>query len=293
MQKQNYVVLFADIVNSMGLYDQLGDEGAKSLILELQQQQAAVIAAANGTVQEFIGDEVMARFDQCEYAAIAASRLHELSLEISDRNNIKVAQRIGFHYGPAIVDADRMFGDTVNVASRVAAIAKSAQTIATEAAVEQLSPARRATVRHYDITKIKGKYGLLDIYELNWQASGQTTLMRTRDESSSGKLTIEFEDTKVVLDTRSETLHIGRAVTNNLIVHGKSVSREHVSIEVMRNRFVVADNSTNGTYVYFPNGEDIYLRREQIPIWGQGRIALGAPHDVGDHHVLNFKHLRR
>lgn len=292
MQKLNYVVFFADIANSMHLYNQLGDEGAKSLIVELQQQQSAVIAAANGTVQEFIGDEVMARFTRCEDAATAAASLHELAVEVSNTCDVKIEMRIGFHYGPAIVDGNRMFGDTVNIASRVSAIAKSTQTIATEAAVEQLSPSLQATTRHYDITKIKGKYGLIDIYELNWQASGQTTMILTREEASSGKMTIQFENVYAELDLQSETYRIGRAPENDLVVHGKSVSREHISIEVVRSRFVVADNSTNGTYVYLSNGEDIYLRREQIPIWGQGMIALGAPHDEGEHHVLNFEHKR-
>lgn len=291
MPERNYVILFADIAGSMHLYTHLGDEAAKTLILQLQEQQTIVIEAASGKVQEFIGDEVMARFSDCEAAVTASNRLHELATRFSNNTEVEIEMRIGLHYGPAIVEAGRMFGDTVNIASRVAAISRSAQTITTQALLEQLPPAYKASARHYDVTTIKGKYGLLDIYELNWQSSGQTTMMLTRDnETARGTMSLSFGDTVKILDLQTEKYCIGRAPGNDLIVHGNSVSRQHISIEVARGRFVVCDNSTNGTYVYLSNGEVIYLRREQLPIWGQGMIALGAPVDEGKDHLLNYQH---
>ncbi len=291
MPERNYVILFADIAGSMHLYNQLGDEAAKTLILQLQQQQSTVIEAASGNVQEFIGDEVMARFTDCEAAVAASNALHELATRFSNNAEAEIEMRIGLHYGPAIIEAGRMFGDTVNIASRVAAIARGAQTITTQALLEQLPPYYKSSARHYDVTTIKGKYGLLDIYELTWESSGQTTMMLTRDDRTGrGKLILSFGATVNTLDLRTENYCIGRADSNDLIVHGNSVSRQHISIEVARGRFVVCDNSTNGTYVYLSNSEVIYLRRERLPVWGQGKIALGAPLDDGKDHILDYRH---
>lgn len=291
MPEQNYAVLFADIAGSMDLYNQLGDEDAKNLILKLQQQQADVIEATGGTVQEFIGDEIMARFTNCDDAIAASTRLHELTSDFSHTSSIDIHMRVGLHYGPAIVESNRMFGDTVNIGARVAAIARSGQTITTEALITQLSPVQQASARYYDATRIKGKYGLLDIYELTWQTSGQTTLMLSPDvNADSDTMTLTFANVQTRLDLSTQNFSIGRAATNDLIVHGSSVSRQHVSIEVTRGRFVVCDNSTNGTYVYLSNGEVIYLRRERLPVWGEGMIALGATMDKGKDHLLNYEH---
>lgn len=282
---RNYAVLFADIAGSMDLYRQFGDEDAKTMIVKLQRQQSGVIEANGGTVQEFIGDEIMARFTSCEDAFAASTGLHELA------GDFDIHMRVGLHYGPAIVESSRMFGDTVNIAARVAAIARSGQTITTEALVTRLSPVQQASARHYDVTRIKGKYGLLDIYELTWQTSGQTTMMLSPEvKANSDLMTLTFYDTKTSLDLDTEKFSIGRANTNDLVIHANSVSRQHVTIEVARGRFVVCDDSTNGTYVYLSNGEVIYLRREKLPVWGAGMIALGAPMDEGTDHLLNYEH---
>lgn len=288
---QNYAVLFADIAGSMNLYNRLGDEDAKTLIVKLQQQQSDVIVACGGTVQEFIGDEIMARFTNCENAVAASIRLHQLAEEYSGASAVNIQMRVGLHYGPAIVESGRMFGDTVNIAARVAAIARSGQTITSEALVSQLPPAQQASARHYDVTKIKGKYGLLDIFELMWNTSGQTTMMLAPDVKTAGhSLTLTFCGVSTRLALTTEKFGIGRANANDLVVHANSVSRQHITIEVTRGRFVVCDDSTNGTYVYLSNGEVIYLRREQLPVWGAGKIALGAPIDEGQDHLLGYVH---
>jgi predicted component of type VI protein secretion system len=51
-------------------------------------------------------------------------------------------------------------------------------------------------------------------------------------------------------------------------------SREHARIECRRGKFILTDMSTNGTYVQTPEGPS-YLRREDLVLSGEGRIALG------------------
>jgi predicted component of type VI protein secretion system len=52
-----------------------------------------------------------------------------------------------------------------------------------------------------------------------------------------------------------------------------SVSRKHATVEFGRDRLVLLDTSTNGTYVETQDGETVFLRREAFPLWGRGRIA--------------------
>jgi predicted component of type VI protein secretion system len=59
-----------------------------------------------------------------------------------------------------------------------------------------------------------------------------------------------------------------------MVVNDTMASREHARIECRRGKFFVADQSTNGTYVETENGV-AYLRREEMQMSGEGRIALG------------------
>ncbi|MEM7504962.1 MAG: FHA domain-containing protein, partial [Pseudomonadota bacterium] len=51
-------------------------------------------------------------------------------------------------------------------------------------------------------------------------------------------------------------------------------SREHARVECRRGKFILTDQSTNGTYVQTEEGP-AYLRREELQIGGSGKIALG------------------
>ena len=46
-------------------------------------------------------------------------------------------------------------------------------------------------------------------------------------------------------------------------------------IEVSRNKFVLVDQSTNGTFVQTTSGEESFVRRDSMQIKGEGMIGLG------------------
>ena len=72
--------------------------------------------------------------------------------------------RVGFHFGPAIMEGGDVFGDAVNVAARMAAQAKGGQIITTQSTLDLLSPARRAGSRFVDRAPLKGKKKKNEIY---------------------------------------------------------------------------------------------------------------------------------
>ena len=47
--------------------------------------------------------------------------------------------------------------------------------------------------------------------------------------------------------------------------------------ELAPGKFVLVDQGTNGTYVSSGSGEEVYLRREEMVLRGQGSISLGKP----------------
>lgn len=76
---------------------------------------------------------------------------------------------------------------------------------------------------------------------------------------------------------------MGRGSGCALIVEAGLVSRVHAKIEYRRGKFVLIDQSTNGTFVRSEDNREVYLRREEMPLLGRGHISLGhvaAPADL-------------
>ena len=58
-------------------------------------------------------------------------------------------------------------------------------------------------------------------------------------------------------------------------MYGNLISRVHARIDFRKNRFVLIDESTNGTYVQPDGGEEVYVRRDSTELAGSGVIGMG------------------
>ena len=69
--------------------------------------------------------------------------------------------------------------------------------------------------------------------------------------------------------------------SSDVVVGGRKASRRHARIERRRDKFVLADHSSNGTWVQFAGeAEVVVLRREELILRAGGFIGLG--HNPGD-----------
>jgi class 3 adenylate cyclase len=289
---ENHTIVFADVAGSTRLYETIGDVAAKALIVDLQSDLADAVARQGGIVQEIVGDEVLVRFGDVNTAVSCTFALQEVTDSFSSRRGMAMAVRIGMHCGPVIVEEDRIFGDAVNTAARMAAIARGGQIIASEDVVKQLESPFNTVARRFDRVKVKGKSEPIVIYDLLWQPAQVTEI----HSAALADGTVAAEGLKLCyrgdcrrLQPAHGTFAIGRSNDNDLVVPSGSVSRRHATVEFGRDRFVLLDMSTNGTYVQTQDGEAVYLRRESFPLWGQGRIALGAPVQDGQTHIVDFE----
>jgi len=73
-----------------------------------------------------------------------------------------------------------------------------------------------------------------------------------------------------------------------LTLIGNLVSRLHARVEAGKNRFMLVDQSTNGTFVQSQNGDDAFVRRDAIPLKGQGVIGLGRVPEPQSYHTVEF-----
>jgi class 3 adenylate cyclase len=132
--------LFTDLKGSTELYERVGDLAAFDLVRAHFRVLNEIVAAEAGAVVKTIGDAVMATFPTPDRAISAALRMREAMRRLNDGPNAEdLLLKIGIHEGPclAVVLNDRQdyFGQTVNIAARVQALADSVSILATQAVV--------------------------------------------------------------------------------------------------------------------------------------------------------------
>ena len=287
----NLAFVFADISGSSRLYDTLGDAAARELASQCLGLMTEQITQFNGTVIKTIGDEIMCTFESAEDAIESAMGMQEAVTEdLPDMNpNMPptMAIAIGLHFGSAILEGGDVFGDAVNVAARMAGLAKGGQIITTQQTVEELPPSLSAKTRHLDSVAVKGKGDLIDIFEVTWQADGgRVATSVIKKEIKFASLELVYHDKVIRLDISSGAVILGRGKKADMVVNDKMASREHARIECRRDKFVLTDQSTNGTYVETADGP-AYLRREETTLTGEGKISFGRELDEAEE-VVRF-----
>lgn len=273
-------IVFADISGSTRLYESLGDAIARELVSQCLGVMTEYIEKNGGTVIKTIGDEIMCTFPSAEQAVEASMGMQEGVTEdlpeLNPNTPSTLTIRVGLHFGPAILEGGDVFGDAVNVAARMAGLAKGGQIITTQDTAEALSPALRSSTRHLDRIPVKGKSEDIDIFEVIWQ-SEDVTRMATgllKSEVKNVQLVLQYDGKEMKLDQNMDPFILGRGKKADMVVNDTMASREHARIECRRGKFILTDMSTNGTYVQTPEGPS-YLRREDIVLTGEGKIALG------------------
>ena len=247
-----------------------------------------------GTVIKTMGDEVMATFPSADEALNAASDMQQ---QISVHTRLKVdghtvAIRVGCHFGPVVLENRDVFGGAVHTANRMTSQAKAGQIITTAATVERLSPRWRALVRQIDVAMIKGQGSAVIVYEVLWQTEDVTNMVHAVAMRSRGartlRLRLSFQGREIYLDEQRRNVAIGRAEDNDLVVKGDLISRIHARIEIDRNKVVLIDQSTNGTFVQGKDGEESFVRRDSVQIKGEGMIGLGQLPDGDSPQTIRF-----
>ena len=290
------VVMFADVAGSTAMYENMGDDLARERISRALNALISISQRHQGKLVKTIGDEILVYFTSTDDAVFAA-RAIQIAME-DDRSpeTVGVSIRIGMQYGSTILENDDIFGDTVNVAARITSMAKARQILLTqEIAFMVKSPELSNNMRPYDRLRIKGKNEQLDVYLYAWEEESDMTNMATassftnpsRNEQLSN-LTLNYtgKDYSIPVDTTSYLM--GRGKDCELIVKGDLISRYHSRIEHRRGKYIITDQSTNGTFIRTIEGQSIFLRREEFTLFGSGYISLGKKVDPTDPNIIKF-----
>ncbi len=136
-ERKVVTVLFADLIGSTTITERLDPEQMRAIMTRFFEAMTQVIGRFEGTVEKFIGDEVMAVFglptaheDDPERAVRASlamrTRLQDLNAELEASRGITLQMRIGINTGEVVANPQAatkgefmVTGDAVNVAARL------------------------------------------------------------------------------------------------------------------------------------------------------------------------------
>jgi adenylate cyclase len=287
-------IVFADVVGSTQLYEKFGDTKASETVAICLDIMKDATFQFNGTVIKTIGDEVMSTFETVDEAMGASVMMQtRISAEGRKKDGIPVSIRIGCHYGPVVQEQNDIFGAAVHTANRMTSQAKSSQIVISGFTVEQMSTELSSQARQIDVATVRGRLDEVALFELVWQPDEATSMLPTiawEDKlRKASKLLINFKDSTVEVSDRKKSINLGRADDNDVVVKGNLISRIHAKIEMRRGRFVITDQSTNGTFVQDIQGHEEFVRRDSTELGAEGTIGLGQTEEPGSSLAIYFK----
>jgi adenylate cyclase len=153
-------VAFIDLAGFSAIADVYGDLAAIE-VLEIFENMVREALSGFGPPIKWIGDEAMLSFAGPEAAIQALGKL----LPSCRKEPRLPLTRAGLNHGPVIRRGSDLFGSTVNIASRIAALASPGQLLATQPVAEAAS-ARGIMVRSLGEVALRSVAGEVPLYEI-------------------------------------------------------------------------------------------------------------------------------
>jgi adenylate cyclase len=291
-------VLFADVCDSTALYESLGDAPALALVNTLFEKLGSITATHEGIVIKTLGDAVISQFRDADKAFRAACDMQTVAAALSPRSQAKFAIKIAFNYGPVVLKDDDVFGDTVNVCSRLNTLGSPEQVLTTQPTVDALSPGLRVRCRQLYPLKVKGKAEQIMVFDVLWRLDPDIT---ERDlparppaaRNAVAVLKISYGGESYTVGPAQEVL-VGRDKGNDVIIESTRASRVHARIFGRDGNFVIADQSSNGTFLLIDgNSREMLLRREEAVMGERGWVGFGKSAEGHGTHVLRYRMEKR
>ena len=271
-------VLFVDVSGSTGYFERHGEVAGRAMLARCFGIVVPEIERHGGRVIKALGDGLLVVFDRASDLVAAVRALH---CAIRDANGtLPAAERVAVHcggdFGAVARDAGGdVFGDVVNVAARLQALAGRDQTFVTKDLAAMLTPDEREQLRHLGSFPVHGREREVETHEILWRAGPATVAIRRDLMTFHSSLRVEFQGKVLELPADRNRLTIGRDPDNDVVVGDTAVSHHHAEIVRRKGLFYLVDRSTNGTIMQSGREAERHIQHSEHPLEGQGRLLLG------------------
>ena len=177
--RQLAAIMFTDIVGYTAL---MGNDEQKAFELLRKNRgiHKPIIDEFGGKFIKELGDGVMASFPSVSNAVYAAIKIQQLC---SDANVYKL--RIGIHQGEVIFEDEDVFGDVVNIAARIQALAAPESIFVSESVQRDLTNKNDIRSEFFKIENLKNVKEPVKVYRILSASSISSSNQTTAIEKSS------------------------------------------------------------------------------------------------------------
>lgn len=166
--EKKITIMFTDIKASTQYWSSKGNINGRVMVDFHNRLIYSITKEFQGKVVKTIGDAFMVMFKNPENAVKAAVTIQQ-KLHQERKKDKKIPKIcIGIHSGRAIVEKGDVYGDMVNVASRIEHRARAGEILVSYKTVKQMSQHQYCLERKDRFTP-KGKKKPLTVYKCNWK----------------------------------------------------------------------------------------------------------------------------
>ncbi|MBA2724722.1 MAG: AAA family ATPase [Actinobacteria bacterium] len=178
MSEELATVLFTDVEGSTDFRTRRGDDAAHHRLQGLHNVITQEIEHHGGRVIKALGDGVLAIF-RSPRSAVTSAMSVQREVGILNRSYPEDALqiRIGLNTGEVRVEGDDVFGESVNAAARIAALARGGQTLISSVMKDLLGTVPAMTLADTGLHSLKGFTEKWQLYQVEGEESSQLTFL--------------------------------------------------------------------------------------------------------------------
>lgn len=272
MPDQNQLcVLVATTRADDNLAAHLGRKEADHIAERCMNRVERALAAFNGKLLSQEGYTVVAGFERCDAAILAANEMLNRIRSLPTISGLRQPIRIGIHCATntsVSAQEGNLYG-----ARQLAHSAEAEQALASAPTIETLTPSARHVVAERALSS-----PVLD--DLPWPVfviAERVNKSFTLPPASilSQRLRLQHRGRTLFVEESRPVLLLGRELANDFTIENRRASRQHARIERRREGFVLVDVSTNGCHILIDGEGERRVHQRELLLYGSGSIACG------------------
>jgi len=291
------IVMFTDVSGSAALFEHLGDTEAMHAVDRCLKRMNRSIDGYSGRTVQVVGDELLAVYKTAEDACHSAIDMQQRIADLPPISGLKLTIRIGLHAGLVTEDGNKLSGEVVTNAARIAGIARRDQILCSSSLIAELPEDSAISPRLMpDPGTVPENGADLSLFRIHWTTHemggySPSTFGPSSSPLLAERLCLRYHGKAFLVDSKSPVLTLGRDHGNELIIDNRKASRQHARIERRQGGYFLVDTSTNGCYVSIKGRQETMVRHQEFLLEGTGRICFGGSGSSANTDGADFEHL--
>lgn len=162
------IILFTDVEAHSAMIQALGDVRGRDVLREHERVTRAALREFGGNEMKSMGDGFMASFTSAQQALRCAISLQQTFHAARPVHGHLLRIRVGLNAGEPIAEGDALFGESVNVAERIAGLAHGGEILASQVVRELVAGKGFKFVERTAQDEGSGE-AAMRLYEVRWQ----------------------------------------------------------------------------------------------------------------------------